>query len=289
MNATIYSKNIIYFLKCAELKSISKAAKELHISQSALSMAIKRLEEELGFALFSRGRGLGALKLTDSAVRLAEHLKGQKSSVSDLLKEPGSQPNSLKIAAIQYVTRKFLLPALEETDLLDETRVFTVRSAKALEAINSDRIDMAFVLSHSKPLRDPRYCIEIKDETVGIVGLKSKFPQIAKAKSPEELKDLPVIVGDRIRDDWYDSLNDYQRAYYIEDHFSARALILGGYAVAPFQLDYFTVEELKLLAVSKFKIPSTGWKLYAILNRHSAESNLQKCREIVASIKDMVD
>jgi DNA-binding transcriptional LysR family regulator len=43
----------------AELGSLSKAADRLHIAQPALSRQVRMLEEELGFALFSRhGRGM---------------------------------------------------------------------------------------------------------------------------------------------------------------------------------------------------------------------------------------
>lgn len=42
------------FLEVAALKSISKASERLHISQPALSTKLKRLEEDLGFALFER-------------------------------------------------------------------------------------------------------------------------------------------------------------------------------------------------------------------------------------------
>jgi len=42
------------FDKVASLESFTKASKELHISQSALSIQIKRFEEELGIKLFNR-------------------------------------------------------------------------------------------------------------------------------------------------------------------------------------------------------------------------------------------
>lgn len=289
MNSAIYSKNVSYFLKCADLKSISKAAQALNLTQSALSLSLRRLEEDLGFELFFRGRGLGALKLTEAGEKLLGHLKAQERLDDLFFQNEKVHPYSLKIASIQYVSRKYLMPSLERTNALADARVFAVRSAKALDAIKADRIDMALILSHSLPIRDPRFCFQIKEEQVGFVGLQKKFPSVARAKSFDEIKNLPLIIGDRIRDDWYASLDDYQRAYYVEDHFSARMLVLGGYGVGPFQLDYFTSEELKLLAVSKFKMPSTGWRLFAVLNRKSHPEALQKCHEIILAIKQMIE
>lgn len=53
-----------YVVAIAESDSVTQAAERLHISQSALSLSYKRLQEELGVQLFQRqGR---RLVLTDA-------------------------------------------------------------------------------------------------------------------------------------------------------------------------------------------------------------------------------
>ena len=47
-------RHLKYFMEVAQQKSFSKAARNLHISQSAISRMIKSLEEELGVTLFIR-------------------------------------------------------------------------------------------------------------------------------------------------------------------------------------------------------------------------------------------
>lgn len=43
-----------YFIKVASVKSISKVSQQSHISQSALSQIIQKIEEDLGYELFTR-------------------------------------------------------------------------------------------------------------------------------------------------------------------------------------------------------------------------------------------
>ena len=54
-----------YFISIVENMSMNKAAEKLHVSQSALSMYLKKLERKLGVALFTRSRS-NALELTEA-------------------------------------------------------------------------------------------------------------------------------------------------------------------------------------------------------------------------------
>ena len=49
-------KEMVYALTIAREKSITKAAKELHMNQSSLNRCIKRMEEELGTTVFRKTR-----------------------------------------------------------------------------------------------------------------------------------------------------------------------------------------------------------------------------------------
>ncbi len=50
----LLDRKILYFLKVVEKGSFSGAARELYLTQPALSKQISKLEEELGFALLDR-------------------------------------------------------------------------------------------------------------------------------------------------------------------------------------------------------------------------------------------
>lgn len=62
-----------YFVEVAEQKSFSKAARNLHISQSAISRTIRALEDELGVVLFIRNAK--SVELTDGGTIFLTHSK----------------------------------------------------------------------------------------------------------------------------------------------------------------------------------------------------------------------
>ena len=47
-------RHLKYFMEVAQQKSFSKAARRLHISQSAISRMLYSLEDDLGVSLFLR-------------------------------------------------------------------------------------------------------------------------------------------------------------------------------------------------------------------------------------------
>lgn len=66
-------KQLRALLVIAETGSVSRAAEILHIVQPAVSRQLRLLEEDLGTALFSRGRR--GMELTDSGQLLVEHAR----------------------------------------------------------------------------------------------------------------------------------------------------------------------------------------------------------------------
>jgi len=63
-------KQISYILTIAKTGNMTRAAEQIHISQSALSQSYRNLEKELGITLFQKiGRGL---ELTDDGLFFCE-------------------------------------------------------------------------------------------------------------------------------------------------------------------------------------------------------------------------
>jgi DNA-binding transcriptional LysR family regulator len=104
------------FFAAARSLNFSLAARELHITQSALSQRIKGLEEELDLTLFTRlPRGV---QLTDAGTRLLRYCQARFSMEQELLEQLiGKSSNEglggvVRIGGFSSVVRSVLMPAL---------------------------------------------------------------------------------------------------------------------------------------------------------------------------------
>ena len=105
------------FFAAARTLNFSTAARELHITQSALSQRIKGLEEELDLTLFIRlSRGV---QLTDAGDRLLRYCQARflfEQEVIDQLKGTNSAVEGLggvvRIGGYSSIVRSVLMPAL---------------------------------------------------------------------------------------------------------------------------------------------------------------------------------
>jgi len=105
------------FEAAARLESVTRAARELHVTHGAVSRQIKALEAELGQALFVReGRGLGltpaGVRLRDAAGAVFQQL-GE--SWSDLRR--ATTPSALVLGCPGSVLARWVIPRLPRLSL----------------------------------------------------------------------------------------------------------------------------------------------------------------------------
>lgn len=287
MIESFYSRNIKYLLKVAELKSITKAANQLYVSQSTVSLSIKQLEEELGFELFIRKKGKSQLTLTDQAEKIIELLKDQQKSIKDLNSRLKTIPNEpLKIATVPYFSDKFLMPAIYRLNFENQCNVFHLRGGRAKEAVLNANVDISFFSSPSRPIQSKILCHKIRDEKFGVIGLKKNFKDLEEVKTIEDLKKFPWIEGSHPREDWYEALNGETGKFWVDDHYSAKQLLINGFGVSSFQFDYFTDEELKRFSVAKkLKLPARKYSLFAVIANNLPEYKMKMCQNLINVLK----
>ena len=104
-----------YLAEVARLGSFRRAAEELHVSQPALSEAVRSLERELGVDLLDRGRH-GA-RIRDSGRELMPHILTVLDSVDRLRQAAGKQYRSIRmvrVGTVNTATVPLLAPAIME-------------------------------------------------------------------------------------------------------------------------------------------------------------------------------
>lgn len=102
-----------YIVTLAREKHFGHAAGRCHVSQPTLSVAVKKLEDELGIALFERSKN--SIQVTGIGQRIVEQAQrvlDQAGVIEDLAQDGKNQLNSpLKVGAI-YTIGPYLFPHL---------------------------------------------------------------------------------------------------------------------------------------------------------------------------------
>ena len=102
-----------YVVTLARERHFGRAAERCHVSQPTLSVAVKKLEDELGIPLFERSKS--SIRVTETGQRIidqAQRVLDQVGLIKDMAQDGKNQLNSpLKVGAI-YTIGPYLFPHL---------------------------------------------------------------------------------------------------------------------------------------------------------------------------------
>jgi len=109
------SRQLEAFVVVARTLNFTRAAERLNLTQSALSQRIRKLEEELGAALFVRAPG--AVRLTDTGTRILRYCEAKESLESEILADLATSNSDelaggIRIAGHLSIMRPVALPIL---------------------------------------------------------------------------------------------------------------------------------------------------------------------------------
>jgi DNA-binding transcriptional LysR family regulator len=143
-------RKIRYFVKIAELKSLSKTAESLDLTQSGLSRQIAVLETDVGKPLFSRtGRGV---ELTDAGRILFEAAKTCYASVDAALEtirdKEGVTQGNVRLATVHTLTYYFtsdVVSAFVGQRPKVNLSLMARSSLDVVELVESGKADLGFV------------------------------------------------------------------------------------------------------------------------------------------------
>ena len=136
--------------------SVVAAARQRHITPSAVSQQIRRLEIHFGLKFFERaGRGVRLTAAGEAAVPAIRELWGVAESTFGHLSELAGRPaTTVRVAASDYLGKALLAPVLR--DLLDADppmrfEIVTAHSRAAVRLVASGDVDLAVVTGQEAP------------------------------------------------------------------------------------------------------------------------------------------
>ncbi|WP_439892945.1 LysR family transcriptional regulator (plasmid) [Ralstonia sp. 25C] len=189
-----FDKQLRYFIKIAEVKSLSRAADDLDCTQPALSRQLASLEAHLGCTLFVRtGRGMD---LTDCGRRVLEEVRPAFANIDaaiSTLRDRHELRGTLKLVSVHTLSYYFvsdLVKAFSERHTGINLSVMGRSSPEVVDLVESGKADVGFVYDTavasdklvSTPLFDDEMCL--------VVG-----PDCATADGVDLTTDMPKLIG----------------------------------------------------------------------------------------------
>jgi DNA-binding transcriptional LysR family regulator len=172
-----FDRQIRYFIKIAEMKSLSRAADSLDLTQSGLSRQLATLETFVGKPLFSRtGRGV---ELTDAGQVLLEAAKSSYAAIDQALEtvreKEGVTQGNVRLATVHtlsyYFTADVVATFVGERPHVNLS-LMGRSSPEVVELVENGKADIGFVYDSAVasadlttiPLFEDEMCLIMREE-----------------------------------------------------------------------------------------------------------------------------
>lgn len=177
-------RQLRYFVRIAELKSLSRAAEDLDQTQSGLSRQLAALEAHVGKPLFVRtGRGV---ELTEAGARLLQGIQPAYRAIDQALEavrqREGVTQGSVRLATVHTLSYYFMADVVAQFVSSREHVNLSVMgrsSPEVVTLVESGKADIGFVYDAavasdalaSTPLFDDDMCLIVRDGVAAEDGL----------------------------------------------------------------------------------------------------------------------
>lgn len=182
-------RNIITFLRVAELRSFSRAAQQLGYSQSAVSAQIQQLETELGVPLFDRINK--TVRLTDAGEEFSRYaqqlLRVAQEARCALQKEPTAR-GVLRIGLVDSLCSAFLPTLLDQYHKRCpqvELVLHTCTTLEMLHLLEHNEIDLGYTLDLPLTQTNLAHALDTPEPVCFIAPARHPLAQQASVSLPE--------------------------------------------------------------------------------------------------------
>ena len=184
------------FYTVAKHKHMTKASEELHISQPAISQSIKKLEDQLGGALFLRSNK--GMELTEEGKMFYEYVKGALELINNAENEFTSfkdlSKGEIKIGCSATLTKLILMNVLKEYHKEYPNININITNGLTKDLLNDLKLGkLDIVIYNESNIKETNLNLEmIKELKQGFVYNPEFYSD--NVNSFEELNNLPLIL-----------------------------------------------------------------------------------------------
>ncbi len=276
MNYTLHQLHI--FLKITQTKSITKAAEELHLTQPAVSIQLRNLQDQFEIPLTEViGRQLYVTDFGAEIAIAAEKILGEVYAINfKTLAYKGQLTGRLKLSVVstgKYVIPYFLSDFLKEHQGI-ELILDVTNKAKVIESMEKNEVDFALVSVMPEKLQVES--IELMRNKLYLVGSGNNH-LTTKENSHQLLEELPIIYreegsGTRYTMEKYISRHNLKvrKKMELTSNEAVKQAVIAdlGYAVMPLIgiKNELINGELSIIPVKGFPLSST-WNMIWLKNK----------------------
>ena len=187
------------FLMAAETQNFSEAARQLHMTQPAVSMQIQSLEQRLGVNLFERsGRRIQLSEAGETLMPMARDLVSMSLRVEETMKSLGGDVVGHLKLGCSTTAGKYILPQLIARFRRKHPRVQVTVYTSGREPVMDmlcDGMTHISIISSLVTCRDAEFKPFFTDRAVLIVPVDHAWASRASIK-PQELREADFIMRD---------------------------------------------------------------------------------------------
>lgn len=184
MEKNMEIRNLVTFLTVAELKNFTRAAEKLGYSQSAVTVQIKHLENELGVALFDRiGKSVSLTSYGQAFIEYAGKAVEAVDKAASFGANSDQHVGDIRFGVVGSILSAVLIDVIREYQKAYPNvtiSIFEGSSAELEKKIRRGELDLAYFLDYKTPSNE---WVRVREEREDIIFVTNPANPIGKKDS----------------------------------------------------------------------------------------------------------
>lgn len=193
-------RQLVTFIRASQFQSFSKAAESLGYSQSAVTVQIRALEDELSVRLFDRlGKRVVLTGQGENFLQNAKRILDEVYNAQQSIKNNEELTGTLHIGTLESLCFYRLPPLLQQFRAAHpkvSVRVCTGSPEEMIEKMERGDVDLICILDEPRDSANWHKCVEVPEEVVFVCSPGLPLPHQG-ALCVSELLDKPFFLTEK--------------------------------------------------------------------------------------------